>query len=52
MDSPPEETTSQKAKAAFYIAIGFAIAFGMCLGLGVLDAYGYLDPILDFFGIP
>lgn len=49
MDSPEE---SPKEKKAAYIAIGAAIMFGMCLGIGLLDKYGYLDPILDLLHVP
>lgn len=42
----------QETKTAGLVMIGVAIAFGVCLGIGILDKYGYLDPILDFLGVP
>jgi hypothetical protein len=53
MDSTPEdpqEEEKEMQKIAIFL-IGFAVCLGICLGLGLLDGYGYLDPILDYFGV-
>lgn len=52
MASTPQKSPPKEKKAAMYIALGAAAMFGICLGIGLLDLWGYLDPILDYLGVP
>lgn len=53
MDSSSEEEKKEaEKKASIGILIGAVGMFLVCLGIGVLDSYHYLDTVLDFLHIP
>lgn len=41
----------EKSKA-YYILVGAGLMFLLCLGIGLLDQAGMLDPILDALHVP